>query len=400
MNDDDTFKIDLPGGIVAPPIQSSSSPGLRPAPPASRTDRTIPIVEQSPEQPEESPEQPPEVAGDSGRGSSTTGSASSRQDDPESDEPEPVRPPSSAARPGGPRSNRDITVEVTESPAGKPGSGHRVRISQPESPKADSTSEEGQPSSPLAGKIRRSDVSVRPRPSIPAVPEESEEEAEPTDIRPPFQPPKRPRQVSVEEEDPEESDHSDEEAIEIEAKEAAKSISQKRPRPSVQASPSLGSEDEEEDDDAEEIPAPKRIRKSPAIQRQPTKRPKPSPRRKRRPSSSSEDNEAEIVEITVQRFINNFTTEGGEDEELQQEIPFANRGGETVVDVFAQVCEDVMVPVLDQFEELLRSTEDASKKKEYRIKMRAIAAYREELNSRLLQHVSFYCMENEEEDSG
>lgn len=63
------------------------------------------------------------------------------------------------------------------------------------------------------------------------------------------------------------------------------------------------------------------------------------------------------------------------------------------MDVFAQVCEEVISSVLDQLQRLAAETDDGDKKKECRIKMRAIEAYGEELSSRLLQHVSsdFFC---------
>lgn len=70
------------------------------------------------------------------------------------------------------------------------------------------------------------------------------------------------------------------------------------------------------------------------------------------------------------------------------EIPFANRTGESAVDVLSQVCQEVMERTLGQLHELLSATEEPAKKKEYRIKMRAIDAYKEELSARLLQHVS------------
>ena len=129
---------------------------------------------------------------------------------------------------------------------------------------------------------------------------------------------------------------------------------------------------------------------------------KPAPKQRKRksaaPADRNDDEEDEVaandntaVEITVQRFVNHKKRGGNDDEEdpLHSEIPFANRTGESTVDVLAQVCEEVISNTMGQFHELLGGAgTEAAKKKEYRIKMRAIDAYKEELNSRFLQHVS------------
>jgi hypothetical protein len=226
---------------------------------------------------------------------------------------------------------------------------------------------------------------------MPAVPEDSEEEPEPEpepeqQFRDRSRPQPQQRRVEVvEDEEPEESSASDEEAVGIDDRRAAQALGGKRPRPNTMRSPDLGSEESE--DEEEEEPIQKRQRTSPAPQRQPAKRSKPQPKKKRHSSGSDRDDDA-AIEITVQRFVNNFPQGADEEEDVQQEIPFANRGGETVVDVFAQVCEEVISTALEQFHDLVASSDDPEKKKEYRIKMRAVAAYREELTSRLLQHVS------------
>ena len=191
------------------------------------------------------------------------------------------------------------------------------------------------------------------------------------------------------------------------------------------SSPELGSgaaADEQGDDDnqvvdeqADEEPVPKRKRGrpskasvSPAVQKHPARKPKHKPqkqpsqatqKRKRvskpeaaarsRRESGDGDGDGDAIEITVQRFVNNKRRDADSaSDPLHAEIPFANRSGETVVDVFAQVCEEVIASTLAQLEQLADTAETAAKKKEYRIKMRAIEAYRQELSTRLLQHVS------------
>ncbi|KAH6991239.1 hypothetical protein BKA56DRAFT_227565 [Ilyonectria sp. MPI-CAGE-AT-0026] len=200
------------------------------------------------------------------------------------------------------------------------------------------------------------------------------------------------------------------EAEEINEAEAAKALGRKRPRRSMPSqSPELGSGVFEEAD--EEQPAPKRLRgrkpKSPATQKQPAPKPKakpkgrepkkstpkskgkqsPKPKATRKPARTSGEGGDATIAVTVQRFVNVKNQADGEDAEdpLQSEVPFTTRG-ETVVDVFSQVCMEVIKSTLGQLEEAIGSTEDKAKKKECRIKMRAIEAYREELKSRLLQH--------------
>ncbi|KAL7939787.1 hypothetical protein V8C35DRAFT_287680 [Trichoderma chlorosporum] len=183
--------------------------------------------------------------------------------------------------------------------------------------------------------------------------------------------------------------------------------------------PEPGVEEATEAEEEEEVTVlptpPKRKRgrpsKSPTIQKRPTAKAKPVKPRKRveaQPQDINDENEEPqpkatktkkrlsdqseggggTIEITVQRFVNH-KKRGHEDDDvdpLQNEMAFVNHGGESVIDVFAQVCDEVISSTLEQFQEVAGGAEDPAKKKEYRIKMRAIEAYREELKSRLLQH--------------
>ncbi|KAF4977879.1 hypothetical protein FZEAL_5653 [Fusarium zealandicum] len=213
--------------------------------------------------------------------------------------------------------------------------------------------------------------------------------------------------VEEEVEEPEAEDEAPAEeptAEEIDEATAAKAIGRKRPRRSL---PSRSPEAEQEEEPEKEEPAPKRRRgrpsRSPATQKQPTTKPKTStqsqsqrtePRTKRKPSSKTQQDknrrvsDGTAIQLTVQRFVNidkRFKGDGGEDP-CASDVPFATRG-ETVVDVFAQVCIEVVEATLAKLHETLGSTEDKEKKKECRIKIRALDAYREELTSQLLQHV-------------
>ena len=296
--------------------------------------------------------------------------------------------------------------EITESPAHAPGSGHRRPV--PVNSTADAAaklrgavaSDDTNPisSSPLARKTRRSETAASERAArspIPEDPDQSDSDIDQVSVPPPRQAnrPRVPQRRQSPSESPEE-----EPAEEISDDAAARQLGQKRPRQSFQPSPELGSE--ESDNQEPDEPAPKRQarqRKAPVTQRQPTKRRNPAegkPKKKKAPKARGTGSRARAgsaddapIEITVQKFVN-AEGEEGSDEEGGSEIPFANRSGETVVDVLAQVCEEVIGATLGQLEHLAHNTTDPAKRKESRIKMRAVEAYREEVSARLLQHVS------------
>lgn len=194
---------------------------------------------------------------------------------------------------------------------------------------------------------------------------------------------------------------------------------QQEPESEPEPEPDRGEETEDEAEVEETVlpTPPKRKRgrpsKSPNIPKQPTTKPKPVVKPRKRvqaqPEDANDENEEPqpkkartkkrhsdqsegdggMIEITVQRFVN-LKKHGNEDDDLdplQNEMAFMNQGGESVIDVFAQVCDEVISTTLEQLQEVSASAEDVAKKKEYRIKTRAIEAYREELKARFLQHV-------------
>ncbi|KAG5929105.1 hypothetical protein E4U42_007139 [Claviceps africana] len=429
VGDDISFSFDLAG---VPPAQSSSSPAAtaQPAqqPPSSLAD-VSPAVLSGPspgadaganaDAGDAGPAGPPglssrtdvqfvqQLSSSIARSSAEPSPNEARPNEP--DELEALAPLSSAptsARPK-PRIPPAITEEITESPAHKPGSGHRRRIApdtldRPLPPRitipSSSTPEAPSSSSPSARRPRPSDRPTRPAiptrpPPPPSVPARGEDQTTQTRTTAPANRPKPPprRSPSPAQETEQDSQASDSEAVQVPARRAATTVRQKRPRPSntTTTSTELGTDDDSDPDTTSQISSLRQRPKSPAPQRQPAKRPRqhshPSPSSKgKRPSSSSEQNDDATVEIIVQRFVNNFPRD--DDDDPQQEIPYANRAGETVVDVFAQVCDEVISSALDQLQQLAAQTADVDKKKECRVKTRAIEAYREELSSRLLQH--------------
>ncbi|KAM4068056.1 triadin [Hirsutella rhossiliensis] len=375
------------------------------------------------------------------RSSSRPGLVPATQTDLGADELEAVAPlPASMQSPERSRLSGAMIEEVEESPAHAPGSGRRRNLQLSASASstarrlqyAVSTDDAAPPSSsPLVRKARMSDAaaSMRSRGSAGAVsrrPMSGEEDELLSDDRP--------RDATVEEElpdplpidedepetqgQPEEAEASAEEAEEIDATEAAKALGRKRPRRSIRtSSPELGSgavgaEQGEPEPEPESEPKTRQKHSKSRSKQKLKPRPKPKPHKdpspekkqrkrnpapsktvatKRRESGGNDDDDDDAIEITVQRFVNNKKQAGGDGDDdgldpLQSEIPFANRIGESVVDVLAQVCDEVMAATLAQFRQLADEADSAAKKKECRVKMRAIEAYREELGSRLLQH--------------
>ncbi|KAF4502688.1 hypothetical protein FAGAP_1089 [Fusarium agapanthi] len=205
----------------------------------------------------------------------------------------------------------------------------------------------------------------------------------------------------------EEKPQEEEEAAEaIDAVEAAKTIGRKRPRRSLPSQSPVAEPDEQAEEEEAEEPAAKRRRgrpsRSPATQKQPAPKPKPTkpnsrttqekplPKQVRRTKQAAKErrvSDGSAIEVTVQRFVNIKKFIKGDDEEedhLAADLPFTTTGV-TAVDVFAQACLEVIDGAVAKLFETLQNTEEKDKKKECRIKIRALEAYKEELTSRLLQ---------------
>jgi hypothetical protein len=199
----------------------------------------------------------------------------------------------------------------------------------------------------------------------------------------------------------------------IDPVEAAKTIGRKRPRRSLPSQSPVAEPDEQEVEEEQEEPAAKRRRgrpsRSPATQKQPATKPKPTksksrtaqekplPKQVRRTKQAAKErrvSDGSAIEVTVQRFVNVKKFIKGDDEEedhLAADLPFTTTGV-TAVDVFAQACLEVIDGTVAKLLEALQNTEEKDKKKECRIKIRALEAYKEELTSRLLQLVSCFAL--------
>jgi len=129
-----------------------------------------------------------------------------------------------------------------------------------------------------------------------------------------------------------------------------------------------------------------------------SKKQKPSASAKERKAARSEgegeeeeDDDAPIP-IVVQRFTKPVRVDEADPDAvdiLSTDVPFASRGGVNTVDVLAQICEEVLDHSLHSLETAASAAADASARKEFRVKLRAMEAFQEELRTRLLDHVSF-----------
>ncbi|RYP92129.1 hypothetical protein DL770_001790 [Monosporascus sp. CRB-9-2] len=179
------------------------------------------------------------------------------------------------------------------------------------------------------------------------------------------------------------SDADDEQAEEIDAREAARRIGRKRPRasPVREESPELTSERVKDVEPAKKR-RQKRAQQSPAKQAQPkSQKPKGKP-------SARGRNDGEAIPITVQRYTKHahLNEDDTDADILNSDIPFVNRVGVNVIDVLAQMCDEVIESSLETLHQAAAQAPDSAAKKEFRTKLRAIEAFQEELRTRLLEH--------------
>lgn len=319
--------------------------------------------------------------------------------------------------------------EVTESPADEPGSGHRRRVrangvvtssallqSALRSVDNDTGNAYMQSSSPLSRKSRKStagtaasarshrtglrrstrlsgspDDEVNELSSDPPIVLQQLDEAHDSRKDPSQEGDATEVAETVVEESTVVPDEEAEKAQEVNDKDAALRLGkqrQRRPEPAV--SPELSPDSPDEPVAKRPRKAPVAKRNSPAKQRQPkaprVKSNKPTVARKKK-----DGNMAGAVVIKIQRFTrprSRADDGSGDEDPLNSTIPYASRSGVNAVDVFAQMCEEIMGKMVENLMEGIRNAEDAAAKKELRVKLVALQAFREEVRTRLLEHVS------------
>jgi hypothetical protein len=75
---------------------------------------------------------------------------------------------------------------------------------------------------------------------------------------------------------------------------------------------------------------------------------------------------------------------------LNSEIPRTKRGGVNAIDVLSQICQEIIGAGVDTLQEGWSNCEDPALRREYKTKLRAVEAFGNELQTRLLEHVSFF----------
>lgn len=317
--------------------------------------------------------------------------------------------------------------EVTESPADQPGSGHRRRLragsavtssallqSALQSVDNDTGHDFLQSSSPLSRKSRKSTTGTVPSAKshrtglrrstrLSGSPDDDNNELS-SDLPMVLEQAGGPRAFSqgavqggdapevaetFNDHSTEISDGNAEEAQEIHDTDAALLLGRKRPRRSKPAvSPELSPDSPDEPVAKRPRKAPLVKRKSPAKQRQPkAARAKPNKSAARKKEGGDT---AEAVAIKIQRFTRprrRADDDSGDEDPLNSIIPYANRSGVNAVDVFAQMCEEIIGKSVEKIKEGIRNAQNAAAKKESRVQLMALQAFREEIRTRLLEHV-------------
>jgi hypothetical protein len=127
---------------------------------------------------------------------------------------------------------------------------------------------------------------------------------------------------------------------------------------------------------------------SPVQQRQP--QPKKSIKSPRKTTKKAKLRAGSPVPVTVHRLTRPVLYEEDEPDAdiLNAEIPCANRGGVNAIDVLSQICQEIVGTGLDTLEDGGNNCEDLALRREYKTKWRAVHFFGEELQARLLEHVS------------
>lgn len=301
-------------------------------------------------------------------------------------------------------------IEITESPADAPGSGHRSRISISEavssslhmlqesslaSPEVETPDRrkrkrgEANPTTNFTATSQEQDDSVDQSASVDDVDELSPEQP----IRHTRKPKVVPQQesfltreqnkTSTEQEEEEEADEAinDPQTAAILKNHKGRRVSRNF---QTEPSPDL---DETEVEQARKTKN-RRLQKtfSPVRQSHPKKT---SKKAKRGPLKVKAGNEPPIV-VTVHRLTKRplYDEDESDAEILNSKTPHARRGGVNVIDVLSQVSQEVLGAGLETLEEMRNDTEDHSLRRDCKTKWQALKTFGEDLQTRLFEHVS------------
>ncbi|PMD33829.1 hypothetical protein L207DRAFT_557751 [Hyaloscypha variabilis F] len=285
--------------------------------------------------------------------------------------------------------------EFLESPTNAPGSGQRTSVSVLEASIASSHLQEGLEGSSVIetpipkNQRKRKRRDNAPQPSRKGPVRAASPENDELDELSPEQPERRGQRREVEH-SPELEDLAEEEEAEaIDDEKAAVLLRKNRGR-----RVSRNVHEESPDLDSPEVPPQPTSRKqkgkprpvsSPAKQSHPKQ---PSAKTKSKTSKKSKIRIGSPIPVTVHRLSRPLLYDEDElhADILNAEIPRTKRGGVNAVDVLSQICQEIIGVGLDTLEDGWNRCEDPVLRREYRTKLRAVEAFGDELQTRLLEH--------------
>lgn len=291
--------------------------------------------------------------------------------------------------------------EVTESPVDAPGSGHRTRVPVLEASIASSHLQaELEGSSAIETPIpqnqrkrKRGDTATKPSSHLSRnrpVPVSSQADDELDELSP-EQPERRGRRKVVEHSPELEEPVEEEEAEAIDDEQAALLLKKNRERRIsrnvAEESPDLDSPEVPRQPVSKKHKGKPRPASSPAKQSHPKQ---PPAKTKSKTSKKPKVRIGSPIPVTVHRLSRAPLYDEDElhADILNAEIPRTKRGGVNAIDVLSQICQEIIGTGLDTLENGCNRCEDPVLRREYKTKLRAVEAFGDELQTRLLEHVS------------
>jgi len=300
-----------------------------------------------------------------------------------------------------------LAEEVTESPADAPGSGHRSRIGTAGTVSTSSQLHIVQDSSILETPVRRkrkrgeatSPVahSVK-QPNLVSSTKETISAVEEVDELSPDQPIRRQRKTKivvaqessiVEEASKISTEQEEAEEIDLQAAAVLKKNRRQKASQNLQREPSP-------DLDEPTVEEPVQVKRRKIQKSSPVKQSHPKmPSKETKQASKKAVKKAKLrggapIPVPVHRLTNQplYDENEADADVLNSEIPYARRPGVNAIDVLSQVCRESIVSLVETCKEGQQNTETAAAKREYRTKWQALQSFGDELQARLLGHVS------------
>lgn len=185
----------------------------------------------------------------------------------------------------------------------------------------------------------------------------------------------------------------DEEAQEIGVREAAQRLGRRRaPKRAAETSPELSPEDDFEEPVARPPRKAAPLKKTTLAKQ---KQPKPPRIKQKKPPSErkkkkNDDQAGAPIPVKVQRFTKvrrRRDNESDDEDILNSDIPHTSRSGVNAVDFLGHTCERVIGSSTNKLQEALQNSQDPEEKKILKVKLKALDAFQQEQETRLLEHV-------------